>query len=479
MPASNTWSYQSNPNQSYWFYSGIILLSVILALYSELYLLAAAPLALYFAIAVIKDYRILYYAFFAVVPFSIEFFVGSVGTDLPSEPVMLLLTGVAIILFITKLKSLDLSYVFHPIGAILFLHIVWILITAIFSQSPVVSFKFFLAKLWYVIPFFFLSLYLIQGPKMILRIVKILAWFLTAAILVVLIRHALEGFTFESSNRVVMPIFRNHVSYSAIIVIVLPFIWALYTTVADQYKKLLIAVLVVFVLGTYFSYTRAAQLCLFIAVGTYFVIKYRLAKLAIISSVLAGIVLVGYLMNDNKFMDYAPDFEKTIVHTDFDNLLEATYKMEDISTMERVYRWVAGTQMVQERPIIGFGPGSFYNHYKNYTIRAFETYVSYNPEKSGIHCYYFMTLVEQGIIGLIIFLAFCFAIILYGERYYHEMKDKVNANLIMAATVSTVIICAMILINDLIEIDKVGPFFFLNAAIILKLGTKPSIPSES
>jgi hypothetical protein len=37
----------------------------------------------------------------------------------------------------------------------------------------------------------------------------------------------------------------------------------------------------------------------------------------------------------------------------------------------------------------------------------------------------------------------------------------------MAATLGFIIIFAMCLINDLIETDKVGPFFFLNAAILL------------
>jgi uncharacterized membrane protein len=42
----------------------------------------------------------------------------------------------------------------------------------------------------------------------------------------------------------------------------------------------------------------------------------------------------------------------------------------------------------------------------------------------------------------------------------------------MAATISTVVICALLIINDLIEVDKVGPFFFLNASIIVLFDLK-------
>jgi len=42
----------------------------------------------------------------------------------------------------------------------------------------------------------------------------------------------------------------------------------------------------------------------------------------------------------------------------------------------------------------------------------------------------------------------------------------------MAATLGFIIIFAMCLINDLIETDKVGPFFFFNMAILLYFSAK-------
>ena len=111
-------------------------------------------------------------------------------------------------------------------------------------------------------------------------------------------------------------------------------------------------------------------------------------------------------------------------------------------------------------------------------LRSFETYVSDNPEKSGIHNYYLMTLVEQGIIGLIIFLGLITSIILYGERVYHALLDRKDKAFVMAATISTVVICALLIINDLIEVDKVGPFFFLNASIIVLFDMKNRLKSN-
>ena len=60
---------------------------------------------------------------------------------------------------------------------------------------------------------------------------------------------------------------------------------------------------------------------------------------------------IAYLMYNNNYLRFNPQYEKTISHQRFDKLLTATYKMEDISTMERLYRWVAGVQMIQDKPL--------------------------------------------------------------------------------------------------------------------------------
>lgn len=473
MPANSIQYLSSAKVKTFYTFIAILASVVGLALIKEVYLLALFPFLILGTVLIVKDYSLLYYAFWILLPFSIEFRIGSFGTDLPTEPIMLGLTLIGIILFCMKLSSISFRSLYHPICIFLLLHLFWILFTSIYSQSPTVSIKFFLAKLWYVIPFFFLTFHFIKDQKEVEKISRLLTIFLGIAVTIVLTRHALEGFTFDTSHQVVRPIFRNHVNYSAILVVFLPFIWALYSNSKKKgQKKLLAGALILFVVGIYFSYTRAAQLSLFITVGAFFIFRYKLGNIAVASTLILTILGTFYVSTNNKYLDFAPNFERTVAHTKFDNLLEATYKMEDISTMERVYRWVAARQMIEDRPMTGFGPGSFYFHYKKYVLRSFETYVSDNPEKSGIHNYYLMTIVEQGIVGLLIFIGLIISIILYGERVYHSLTKKEDRNFIMAATISTVVICALLIINDLIEVDKIGPFFFLNASLIVLFDLK-------
>lgn len=232
---------------------------------------------------------------------------------------------------------------------------------------------------------------------------------------------------------------------------------------------LLTAVTILMLGAIYLTYTRAAYLSLFIAAGAYVVIRLRLVKLVIAISVIAALGLVSYMVVDNKYLEYAPNYDTTIAHKRFDNLIEATAKMEDISTMERLHRWVAGMRMSVDHPLAGFGPGNFYNFYKSYTVTGFQTYVSDNPEKSGIHSYYLMTLVEQGVPGLILFLFLSFYALAKGENIYHESKDRERKNIVMTVLLCLVIIDAFLIINDLIETDKAGSFFFICLAVLINM----------
>ena len=137
--------------------------------------------------------------------------------------------------------------------------------------------------------------------------------------------------------------------------------------------------------------------------------------------------------------------------------------------MERLYRWVAAFRMIEEKPLMGYGPGSFYTEYRSYTLRKFETYVSDNPEKSGIHNYYLMIAIDQGIPGLILFLAFIFVVLMMGERIYHAQKDPHKKVLALSAITSIFVILVLQLMNDLLETNKIGPFFFVSLAILIHL----------
>ena len=450
----------------------IVVLSAFGAVVFDFIYLIALPILPIIIYVTIVDFSKLFYLLIACIPISVELYLpGGLGTDLPTEPLIVGLMLVYILYFCANFKKLNASFFIHPITLLLMLHWGWIFITIITSSNPLVSIKFFLAKSWYIITFYFVTALIIKNEKNVRHFFYALFIPLTITVLIVLVRHALIDFSFKDVNYVMGPFYRNHVNYASILALATPFIW-LSRKWFKKWSFLWVATILLlglYVFAIQMSYTRAAILSLVITTGYYFVLEFRLTKICLFIAVIAGSIGIAHLYNNSNYMEYAPNYERTITHNRFDNLVEATYKMEDISTMERLYRWVAGANMVNTKPYFGFGPGNFYNFYKSYTVNAFMTYVSDNPEKSSVHSYYLLVFIEQGIIGFLIFMLLIFTILIKAEEIYHKPNDPWKKSLCLATTQSFIVILALLLINDMIETDKVGSFFFIWMAILVNL----------
>jgi len=451
-------------------FAAVLITCLFVGLVLEWYFLALVPAALIITFLTIVDFKKVFYILLACIPLSTEITLpNGFGTDLPTEPLTVGLMGVFLLYIIRNAPRMDGAFFRHPISLLLLLHIGWLAITTITSSMVLVSVKFLLAKIWYIVVFYFLAGYLLKTEA---DIRKAFWWIfipMLFTIVVILTRHSLYGFSFEHVFRVLNPFYRNHVAYACIMALFCPFL-VLAVSWQQKYSKrwwFLMAILPLFFVAIYLSYTRAAYVALAIAAFAYFAIQFRWMKYLLAFGVAAVILALTYVSQQNRYLEFAPNYERTITHTDFNNLLEATYKMEDISTMERVYRWVAGFFMVKEHPVFGFGPGNFYNFYKPYAVTSFETYVSDNPDQSGIHNYYLMISVEQGIPGLLIFLIVLFLALLKGESIYHETELQTLKDIAMMAILTIIIIASTLIINDLIETDKVGPFFFISLALLV------------
>lgn len=469
----------------FWGFSALSLFSVLLGLGLEKYWLLGIPALVLTAYLTVVDFRTVFFLLLAAIPLSTEVVLpNGFGTDLPTEPLIVGLMLTAVVYFFRHWKDTSAAFLRHPTTLLLLLHVGWIGMTVLTSADKVVSVKFFLAKIWYVITFYFLAGRLLQHERDFRKFLWYVLAPLLMTIVVITARHAAYGFSFADIYRVLNPFYRNHVAYAAILVVFLPFVWFVrYWYPRGSWRRWQLAGAIMLILvGIYLSYTRAAYLSVGIAVGAYFIIRLRLTRLVLIAGIMVVLAGVIFMANNDRYLNYAPNYERTITHDKFNSLIEATYQLEDISTMERFYRWIAGFYMSKERPAFGFGPGNFYFFYRPYTVTSFQTYVSHNPEQSGIHSYYLMTLTEQGYPGLLIFLALVFWVILRGESTYHSLADPRGRQVVMMFLLSFIIILALLIINDLIETDKIGSFFFMAMAVLvnmdLRLKGAPAPPPE-
>ena len=140
--------------------------------------------------------------------------------------------------------------------------------------------------------------------------------------------------------------------------------------------------------------------------------------------------------------------------------------------MERVYRWVAAVHMIADKPLVGSGPATFYPEYKRYTVTSFRTYVSPNYEHSTAHNYFLLLLAEQGIPGFVLFCALIATALLTAERLYHASAHQPEVHrVVLAVSLSLVIILCHLFLNELVEVDKIGSVFFVTLAMLIRSGT--------
>jgi len=454
----------------YILYASLIVLAVIAyALTGSPFplLLPAAFLIVYLAII---DFKKLYFLLLICIPFSTEVYLpNGLGTDLPTEPLIVGLMLVYIMYFIQNNKKTNSAFFRHTLMLFLFFHLGWMLIAVFNSKLILVSIKFFLAKMWYVVTFVFLTGLIIKSE----REFKQMFWAVFIPLLItvcyVLYRQNVFGYSLEMVGKAMHPFYRNHVNYAALLTLFFPIVLTATTWYKRWSFKWFFVVFggLLLLVAIQLAFTRSAYISLMLAFASYFVIRFRLIKAAITVALIIVFAFIAYVATNNRYLDYAPNFEKTITHHNMEDLLKATYNMEDLSTMERLYRWVAGVHMSADQKTFGFGPGNFYNFYKKYTVRSFETYVSDNKDKSGVHNYYLMVMIDQGIPGCLIFLLLTMMILVIGERIYHRTENIERKRIIMSLLLSMIIIDAFLIINDLLETDKVGAFYFIHIAVLI------------
>ena len=446
----------------------LLLISVAAGAYLQEFLLPLIPLALAAFVFLLQNPRILFYGLMLSIPWSIEYnFTPTLGTDLPDEPLMLLTALAAIMLMIHQRKKM-MQAALHPLLVILLIHFAWLLVTVATSSGVLLSAKYLLAKSWYLLAFVAAPLILFKDPSVLKKALFMLFISMMAFMIYAIIKHEQYGFTFEKINTALEPFYRNHVNYSAILVFMVPVQIAIYKlTTSKKTKQFIKIIFIITLVALYLSYARGAWLALIAGFIAYWLIRRKLLLAAYLCFLLVCAGAVLYLKSNDRYLAFAPDYNTTIWHSDFRDHLVATYTMKDVSTAERFHRWVGGVRMIPDSWQTGFGPGTFYHQYKSYTQPLFKTWVSKNEEKSTVHNYFLLLIIEQGLIGLLLFAALLGGMFWYVQRIYHSTNHPFWKQAMAAVGAILLMQCVINSLSDLIESDKVGSVFYLCLATVI------------
>lgn len=417
------------------------------------------PIALLFFYGAIYKTELVFVSLAFLTPLSvnIEEYNDSFGLFIPTEPILF---GFLLLIIALNLKKpfISNSIIRNPIVILLSIYVFWILLTSITSSSVVVSLKYFLSKLWYLIPMIILGA--IYFKK--IRNIKLFFWLFSLALSLVVIytvfNHAQYGFDEKSGHWVMNPFFKDHTIYGATIAICLPFLIGVW--VLEKQNLLLrafaILIFLILLIGLVFSYSRAAWLSVFVGLILVLLTYFRIKFSYLIAVFIVLVSLVGYNW-DNLVMELERNKKEHTAKNIEERFESATNVSTDASNLERINRWDCALSMFKERPIMGFGPGTYSFEYARFQDPENKTIISTNFGNLGnAHSEYLGALSETGLIGLLLFVLvvgyFFFKVISLYQNFPSEFKAQKVVLLVILFSISTYFSHAFL--NNFMDSDK-------------------------
>lgn len=432
------------------------------------FLLPVVLIVMYFYLVAL-DKVLLFITFLTPLAVNISDMEMGLGVSLPTEPLMF---GVMLVFLANLLfeKKYDRKISNHPVSYVIFLSLFWMVLTTMTSELPVVSLKYLLSRLWFVIPFYFLAALVFRKMENIKKFYWLYIIALVVVILYTLIQHSKYGFEEEAGHWVMSPFYNDHTAYGAALAIFYPVVAGMvfYPNTSKNYKILSLLVLAIFTVALIFSYGRAAWISVAGALGVLIVVLLRIKFywIAIITVVFFGVFFAFQQQILDKLEKNKQDSSANFV----EHIQSMSNITSDASNLERINRWQAAIRMFDDRPIVGWGPGTYQFVYAPYQRSKEKTIISTNlGDRGNAHSEYLGPLSEMGFPGMVIFILLMIVVIYYGLRVYHRGNSKEAKFLGMMATLGLITYFAHGLLNNFLDTDKLSVPFWGFIAIIVAL----------
>jgi hypothetical protein len=436
-----------------WLVAAFSLLFIIVSAYLgylEKYFIYVVPVVLLIGFLVLFAPQKLFFALIFLAPLSItlRFLVPNLPFDFwfPTEPILVFLLGILI------LKSLKQRYFQpelknHPFFWSIIFFLGWIFITAVTSELVVVSIKYFLVRFWFIGVFFYLAfIYFRQDKQNINRFLWAYILGLLVVVLFALVKQAGFGFLNQrAAHGASSPFFIDHTSYGAALAFSIPILSVFAYHAKTLWKRLIYwSLTILFVAALIFSYSRAA-----------------------IAGSIIGILLFFFMG------DIIRNMEKNTTESSGDLMehVRSIYNIKtDASNMERVNRWNAAIDMFEERPVFGWGPGTYMFLYAPFQRSYNKTVISTNFGTGGnAHSEYLGLMAETGFLGALGYILILTFTLIIGFRGISKIKDIQYRRISLACIMGLITYIAHGFLNNFLDADKIAAPFWGFIAIVVAL----------
>ena len=429
--------------------------------YFQVYAALAAPSALVLVwVAITKPKYMMYFLAFAT-PLSVHLIderYSTVNLSLPTEPLIILLF-IGVLLKLLSSKNIQVAELKTVLSILILTDFAWLGFTAIFSTMPIISVKYVLMKSWYIVVFYFLAAKFFRSEI----VIKKFLWIFIVSIVILsaytLFMHSAGGFSRAFAYTAMRPFLPDHGMYAACISFIVPvlFVFAIHGKMLgySSFLRVVCTVLFLFmVVAVALSFTRASWISLVVSLGLYFTftLGIRFKYLVLIGVLSAGALLSNM---DNLLTDLSRN--KNESDDNIENHLQSVSNVSsDPSNLERLNRWNSAIRMWEDKPLMGWGPGTYTFQYGPYQLPHEMTIISTNAGTlGGIHSEYLRPLAESGLLGAFLFIGVVLGVFSLGFKH-QRLLTGADKYISMAVFLGLVTYFAHAVLNNYSEFDKIA-----------------------
>jgi len=465
-----------------WFYAiTLIFISAsIFFLAKEMYWIAALPLIIgigYLAIFSI-DTLLFIIAFCTPLAIVLNDKTSGPALSIPTEPLMFGITLLFIFKFIFE-GGFDRRILWHPVSLAIFFHLGWMLITSMTSSFPLVSFKHLMSQMWFIVPFYFLGTQLFKEKANIRKFVWLYAATLAVVVIYTIANHAANGWTQKAAHWVMTPFYNDHTAYAAVIALFIPIIFVFTRNREASFPERVgaILILVLFLTALILSYTRAAWLSLAIAITVYFIYKFRI-RFYTVAAISATVLVIFFSFQTEIMMKLEKNRQDSA--TDFNKHLQSISNIStDASNLERINRWNCAMRMFDQRPFLGWGPGTYQFNYAPFQKSNEMTIISTNAGDMGnAHSEFIGPLAEEGVLGMVAMILIVIMVIYRATLFYSASGDPQNKILLLGILLGLVTYFVHGTLNNFLDTDKLSVPVWAFIAMIVSLDVYHRDPED-
>jgi O-antigen ligase len=217
------------------------------------------------------------------------------------------------------------------------------------------------------------------------------------------------------------------------------------------------------------SYCRAAWISIVVAGLLYLLIVFRIKFSTVIAFSLIAIVFFFQYRSEilSGLQKNKQDSSKNIT----EHVRSISNIQTDVSNVERINRWKSAFRMFVEKPVFGWGPGTYTFKYAPFQMSGDRTSISTNLGDHGnAHSDYFGSLADSGLPGCLSFILLLIVTLYTGIKLYWKVIDQPQTRIwVLCSILGLITYYTHATLNNFLDTDKVSALFWGFAAIIVAI----------